>query len=144
MSRPSLADVAETAVVEGCVGETLAAIQATEQLAVTIDAEVTKALRRIARDEARHAELAWTFVRWACDVGGAEVRDRVRRVFSQSLQTQPQPTIPGAADGAAAWHEHGRLSRSELSAIRRLAKREVIAPAVELLLGATSSANARA
>jgi hypothetical protein len=72
------------------------------------------------------------------------VQDRARRAFSESLQTQPEPTIPGTADGAAAWLEHGRLTRSELLAIHRLAKREVIAPAVELLLGATPSASARA
>jgi hypothetical protein len=69
MTQVSLADVAEVVVLEGCVGETIAALQATAQLAVATDIDVTTSLRRIARDEAAHAQLAWTFVRWVCDVG---------------------------------------------------------------------------
>jgi hypothetical protein len=136
MAQVSLAEVAEMTVWEGCIGETLAALQATEQLAVTSETEVATALRRIAADEARHAELAWSFVRWACDIGGADVKDRVKRAFADALRSEDEPVAAGALDDAPVWHDHGRLSGAEVSEIRRLAKREVIAPAVHMLLGA--------
>jgi hypothetical protein len=61
----SLGDAVLAAFREGCVGETLAALVAAEQLRVATDPEARACLARIAEDEARHAELAWRFVAWA-------------------------------------------------------------------------------
>ena len=64
----SLAGIVETAVLEGCIGETVAALEAAEALAFATDESVRAALSRVAEDEARHAELAYRFVRWAFEV----------------------------------------------------------------------------
>jgi hypothetical protein len=56
-ARSVLAIAIENAV-EGCVRETYAALVATWQARHARDAEVRRVMRRIARDETRHAELA--------------------------------------------------------------------------------------
>jgi hypothetical protein len=89
----SLADVAALAAEEGCVGETLGAALAREQLSVARDPEVVRALRKIVRDEARHAELAWSFVRWAVLRGGNDVRrvvaDRIHAATRAARHRDP-------------------------------------------------------
>jgi hypothetical protein len=51
-------------VVEGCVRETWSALQATHQASAASDPEVRDAMRRIADDETRHAELAHDIDAW--------------------------------------------------------------------------------
>ncbi len=54
-----------TTFAEGCVGEVMAALEAREALEYAQEPAVRAALETIARDEARHAELAWRTVAWA-------------------------------------------------------------------------------
>jgi hypothetical protein len=62
--RP-LEEVAIENAVEGCVRETYGALVATWQGRAAADPSVARAMRRIARDETRHAALAWAVARWA-------------------------------------------------------------------------------
>ena len=64
--------------VEGCVRESFAALVAMHQAAHAEDPEVARAMRVIARDEARHAALAWSIHAWATRRLGARGRARVR------------------------------------------------------------------
>src|SRR6202042_477762 len=68
-----LKSLAASTFAEGCVGETVAAVVASAQLAQATDPAVRAALAEIAADEARHAELAWRTVAWAVQTGGIEV-----------------------------------------------------------------------
>src|SRR5262249_55284357 len=81
----SLVAIAVSTVEEGCIGETMAAVIAAEQLARATDPAVRAALARIAADEARHAELAWRTVAWAVRAGGSEVRAAVAEVLLRAL-----------------------------------------------------------
>ena len=66
-STGALADVAQLVLRTSCVGEalTVALLHASRKNAgVPVVAEV---ISRIARDEAEHAELGWTFLDWAAD-----------------------------------------------------------------------------
>lgn len=74
-------DIVTRAVLEGCIGETLAAIEASEAARHAADPALREVLSRIAEDEARHAELSWRFVRWALARGGSELRLAVRTTF---------------------------------------------------------------
>jgi hypothetical protein len=58
--RSVLADV----IVEGCIGETLASLEAAHAANCAADPAVRELLGRIAKDEERHARLAWRFVTW--------------------------------------------------------------------------------
>jgi hypothetical protein len=77
--------IAAATLVEGAIGETLAAVRAATEATTEEDPAVRRALRRIADDETRHAALAWRFVAWA-------------------LQQDPQlrPVLARVLDGAAA------------------------------------------
>jgi hypothetical protein len=130
----SLAALAASAVKEGCVGETVAAVMAAEQLARAKDPAVRAALARIAVDEGRHAELAWRAVTWAVREGGAEVRAAVAQAFAEALAS-PAP----GADGAEALADHGRLDAATAARVAAVALGEVVAPAARALLGEPSA-----
>jgi hypothetical protein len=58
----SLGDILALVVVEGCVGETLAALEVAEAAAQVLDPDLRATLERIAADERSHAELSFRFV----------------------------------------------------------------------------------
>jgi hypothetical protein len=63
----SLAEVVSLVIAEGCFGETSAALDALEAADAATDPVIVGTYLRIARDEQRHAELAFRFVRWALE-----------------------------------------------------------------------------
>ena len=134
----SLAALAASAVKEGCVGETVAAVMAAEQLARAKDPAVRAALARIAVDEARHAELAWRAVAWAVRAGGAEVRAAAALAFAEALGGAAGG---GGAEGAAALSDHGRLDAATAARVAASALDEVVAPAARALLALTPPAS---
>lgn len=65
---------------EGCVRETFGAVVAGWQARTARDKQVRETMSRIARDELRHAELAWAVDAWAAERLTPEERQRVRDV----------------------------------------------------------------
>ena len=61
---PSSAELAVANAVDGCVGESWAALLATHQAAACPDAQIAAAMALIAADETRHAALAWSVADW--------------------------------------------------------------------------------
>lgn len=59
---------------EGCVMETLSAFLLDEALAHAQDPAVLAVLRRMKRDEDRHAALAWEILKWALSRDGTMVK----------------------------------------------------------------------
>jgi len=127
----NLADVAARAVREGCIGETIGAIQAAEQLAHADNPLVRRALGVIVEDEARHAELSWRFVAWALAHGGGDVRSAVAAAFREPLAV---PTIGDDAISAE-MTAHGRLDPTVLREVVQRALDEVVLPCATQLLG---------
>lgn len=80
----TLDGIVTRAVLEGCVGETLAAIEVSEAASHVVDEGLRAVLSRIAEDEARHAELSWCFLRWALAKGGTTLRQTVQRTFREA------------------------------------------------------------
>jgi hypothetical protein len=74
-----LASVMKLVLSEGCIGETVAALDAMEQAATASDSVVHGVLSGIARDEQRHAELAYRFMRWALAQSSAQLRCEMAR-----------------------------------------------------------------
>ncbi len=74
---------------EGCVRETFGALVALYQAQNASDPNVRRALTRIARDELRHAALAWRVKRWADrhldSRGRDQVRSEIRRAAGELL-----------------------------------------------------------
>ncbi len=132
-----LLDITLAAVVEGCVGETLASLDAASALELVTEPACREALTLIAEDEARHAELAWKFVRWAVDTGGPRVHDAVARTFRDAL-SHPAPAPAPEDPDDLALARHGRLSDQRKQASMRDGLADVVRPAALLLLGQTS------
>jgi hypothetical protein len=130
----SLAELAASTVKEGCVGETVAAVVAAEQLARATDPAVRAALEEIAADEARHAELAWRTVAWAMREGGSEVRDAVERALGDALAAGA--TAVGGGCVGPELSAHGRLGSAAMRTAAAGALSEVVAPAAAALLRA--------
>lgn len=123
-----LAGVAEVTFVEGCVGETIAALVAMRAARLCRDPAVQGVLAGIAEDEARHAELAWATVADALVRGGAPVA-RALRSAAERMRERSQAASPARglwpAELLAA---HGRLDAAAEAAARADAWREIIDP----------------
>lgn len=81
----SLEEVALENAVEGCVRETFGALVGQWQARFARDAAVRAAMGPIARDETRHAELAWAVDTWA--------RSRLPRSARRSLDEARRATL---------------------------------------------------
>jgi hypothetical protein len=82
----SLGRVAKENAVEGCVRETYGALVAAWQATHARDARVRRWMRTIARDELRHAALAWAIAAWANERLDRGSRTRVARARAQALE----------------------------------------------------------
>ncbi len=129
-----LADIVSETIVEGCIGETLAALQAEAQLAVTTDPVVRESLIATVDDETRHAELAWQVVAWALAEGGERIRRVAERAFS-SFDPPRAPNIDLRGVDRAAFRAHGRLEPDEARRVALEALTAVVRPCAAALLG---------
>lgn len=121
------------AIVEGCVGETIAALVAQAQLRGATEPEALSALTRIAADEERHAGLAWRFVAWALREHPS-LRGVAGRCFADALSRAPAALVVEAGVDARAWRAWGGLGAEEHAAAVREALSEVIAPCAKALM----------
>jgi hypothetical protein len=90
--------------VEGCVRETFGAMVATWQAAHAQDEDVRRSMDRIARDETRHAALAWAVAGWAETRLDERARARVagaQRVAVRRLARDVSVAMPLAASREA-------------------------------------------
>jgi len=120
---------------EGCVGETVAAIEAQVARDQASDPEVQRALDRIGPDELRHAELAWKFVDWALrekpELTRALLREELHTLSAELARTASTGPTHGADPESLA---HGVLPEPERARVRRSALSEVVLPCAEALL----------
>jgi len=134
----SLEEVVEALVLEGCVGETLGAIEALVRAESALP-EIAVVLRRIADDERRHAELAWSTLAWLRARHGEPVAASERRaldVARRELETAPRASV--------ARPELGVLDARALSTLHAQSFSGAVVPiAIELLecLGASHRAS---
>lgn len=126
---PDLPSAAASAAIEGCIGETLSAHEAEEAARLAEPRAIRSALSVIARDEARHAELAWRFVGWAIGTGGARVREAVQLAVETELSAlRAADPRRGILDEELV--PYGRLSALRLERVRGEVIDRVIAPAL--------------
>lgn len=118
--------------IEGCIGETVAALEASHALEGTVDLEVSAVLRTIARDERTHAELAWRFVAWALAQRpelGSELVSCLREQ-AQSLPTRPPSAT--ALDRAALGY--GIVCNRDRLQLRHGVLHELVTPCLQALV----------
>jgi hypothetical protein len=130
-----------TLLLEGCIGETIAAIEAQEALAHARDPVVREVLVTVAREEQRHAELAWRTLAWLV-AQGRVARGLVDAVLAR---TRESAAVAGRADPKEGdLLAHGIVGESRRRELRADALERVIAPcAAALFAGAPKAVGPR-
>lgn len=127
----TLADFAVRTFVEGGIGESTAALEATRAAGLTVSRDIAEALHEIAADEAAHAALAWRTLSWASSVGGADVKRALAAVAAEyvaslALEVSGENTSVGAP-------RLGALSAHQRREVAQDAWYGIIAPSLEAM-----------
>lgn len=110
-SDPLAAAVALTK--EGCIGETISAMQVAVAAQRAEDPAVRSLLAKIAEEELRHAELAWSTLGWLLARSDTAVRSAVAEVFAHASQAVPHAENVADALDPATLRAAGRLTAQE-------------------------------
>lgn len=129
-----LVAIIEETIVEGCIGETIAAYQAAVQAERARDPAVVAALASTIDDETRHAELAWRVVAWALQAFGEPVRRAALRTFAE-FQPPEAPVLDLAGVDLLAFEAHGRLLPEDARRVGIEALERIVRPCAAALLG---------
>jgi hypothetical protein len=133
LDERSFETIVETAILEACVGETLAAVEAEDAAERATDPRVRDVLARIARDEARHAELGFRFLAWALARAECGVRERIARAFAAAVAAELAACDTSLPADTRDLGQHGVPSPAERRAVREFALREILLPAARSL-----------
>jgi hypothetical protein len=131
----SFADTVLACVREGCIGETLAALELTTLADACTDPELAASLRAIADDESRHAALAWRFVQWAL-TRKPGLAPQVAAAFERAVAAEPKREILVDARERELLRAHGCLPLDERRNLERAGLRDLVAPCADALLAA--------
>lgn len=126
-----MADVIRGTIEEGCIGETLAAIEAEAARDGAEHPQLRDVLETIRRDETSHAELAFETVAWAL-AERPDLRHRARETYAQTMDRHRQSTPSTASfDNAIedALAPHGLLSEPRRQRLRLATLDDTLAPA---------------
>ncbi|HEX6273287.1 MAG TPA: ferritin-like domain-containing protein [Polyangiaceae bacterium] len=129
----SFETIVRTAILEACVGETLAAVEAEDAAERATDPEVRRVLARIAGDEARHAELGFRFLGWALGRAEPALRERLARALGDAVRSELAACDALVTRRDDSLSMHGMPSNSERRTVRELALREIVEPAARSL-----------
>jgi hypothetical protein len=125
------------AIIEGCVGETVAAVQAAAARDGAQVPRIREVMTRIAEDESRHASLSWRFVRWML-AEHPELRDVARNAFAEGIAQ----AVPNRRNEP--WHleaeAYGLLAPEAGDELARHVVRDVITPCAAALFGGQPAA----
>jgi len=141
LNETELSEIVLGTILEGCIGETVAALEAAEACSHCVDPTARVVLKRIAEDETRHAQLAWRFVAWALETGPESLQGLVREAFARELAGESLGP-PRSSELEVRLLQHGLMSAELRAALRARVLREVIAPSAEALLAGARSAGA--
>ncbi|PRQ02655.1 ferritin-like domain-containing protein [Enhygromyxa salina] len=134
---PSLTDTLLACVREGCIGETLAALELGTVAQHCDDPELAAALQAIADDEARHAALAWRFVQWGLRREPGFAASLMALLDSVELRLEASGRIEVLdASERALLRATGCLPADERRRVKREGLRDLVLPCARALLAA--------
>ncbi|MFO0566379.1 MAG: ferritin-like domain-containing protein [Polyangiaceae bacterium] len=117
---------------EGCIGETLAAVEADFLSEHVLCPVVRAALGQIALEETRHAGLAWQFVNWLLDTE-PELRAFAVSELGHGIDELRLAVLPDAQPGSERRHALGMLDDRERLLMRKETAERVLVPLQRLL-----------
>lgn len=127
-----LSALAIETLLDGCINETVAAVEAETAGAAAGDPVIAAALREIAADEARHAELAWRIVAWCVRTGEPGLLAELRAVAEAAAAAAAGAPAP-LPDASGELASHGVLGAEAQAAARAGVMREIVAPCLAAL-----------
>jgi len=129
-------EIIRSVIIEGCIGETIAAVQAQLGAHYAKEPIVKGILENIAVDESNHAQLAWNTVKWAI-VRFPELGNVAEETFTSRLNRPTEMSISLPTDNCydyeknSAFHDHGLLIDIDEYTTENLGVQHVIEPALE-------------
>ena len=130
-------EIARSLIQEGCIGETLAAIEVHLAAKIAQDTVVKEALLEISSDETKHAQLAWNTIYWIIEkypnlrtfveeTFRAEIE---QRLMTTSSDTQfPSPTSCVDSNVDSSFRKYGLLVKDDRAKVHNAGIQNVIAP----------------
>lgn len=125
--------IVEGLIVEACVGETLAAIEAHEAALQATDPVVVAVLEQIAADEWRHAQLGWRSLGWILERADLELRRFALFVLQATVVTLGSPAGVLRVERDRELRKHGVLDAALQRELRCAGINAVIMPCVAAL-----------
>lgn len=141
VGAPSARAVLATLLREGCLGETLAAIEATEALHQAEDPAIRAVLERIAADETRHAALAWRTMAWLLDRGDRAFREWAKQELESALAERTSSLMASARDTASTSDEaraHGLLPARLCAEVGLASIRGIVVPCADAIFSSVA------
>jgi hypothetical protein len=129
LTETDLVSIVVNTVREGCIGETVAALEAGFAAECAVDPKVRAALSRVVLDERRHAELAWKFVQWALE-REPSLATLVARVIRE--EATPRCIVDDGIERSQL-RAHGFVSPRERARAKELALRVLVEPVGQAL-----------
>eukprot|EP00040_Diaphanoeca_grandis_P029713 m.174541 g.174541 ORF g.174541 m.174541 type:complete len:527 (-) comp31771_c0_seq8:160-1740(-) len=136
LDNNSLLHILMSVIEEGCVGETISAVEAKMGSPLALDTKVAEVLQTIADDEAKHAHLAWQFLAWAVTSSSLE---NAHSIVEQNFAKFLSPTHSSHTPIVVSQHDrdvrrHGVLTADDRRQIRIATINTVIRPALVAVL----------
>ena len=125
--------IAERLASEGCIAESISALQLEVAASRAADPAMRDRLLAIANEELQHAELAWRALGWMLQRGDDRMRQCVATVFARATDFVPRATSAADELPPSTLHRAGRLGFDERNALAERALESIVAPAVERL-----------
>ena len=134
LENMDLKEITQSLIQEGCIGETLSAIEAHFAAERAGDAAVKEALLEIGTDETKHAQLAWNTIYWITRKY-PNIRTFVEETFGTKLEQSRMTTKRGApitscleSDKDDKYRKYGLLIKEDRDKVREAGIRDVITP----------------
>jgi hypothetical protein len=121
LDAPDFARLAAECVVDGCFGEAVGAAAAREGSRRVRDPAVKRALAAIAREEARHAALAWRILGFCLERGGARAAEAAAGAVGRCVMA----AVGANEEIPSALRAHGRVGAEVMASIERRVRRAV-------------------
>ena len=126
------AEILRAAILEGCIGETIAATQAAWSAPRVKHPQIREALDAIADEEGDHALLAWRFVDWMLETR-PHLEPIARQTFMEAWEPSESPFAAGISEREREALAHGRVSVALEDRIRRHAFHHIVIPCARAL-----------
>jgi rubrerythrin len=114
--RAGIVRLAVESYLDGCIGEGTAAAVAAREADRAGDADIASMQRTIARDEARHAELAWDILDWTLAVEPETTRAALIGIGPGSVEGC-RDDVPGPRDAGPTLERFGILDFGRIQAV---------------------------